>query len=394
MKILLVIPGIGPVYGGTSKIAIELAQALGKQKITVDIVTTNANGLADLDVVLKTWINNEFYRLQYFPRWHIGDYKLSGSLTKWLFQNVRNYDLVHTIAVFSYPVSIAHIACLIHRIPYINNPQGMLEPWALTYKSGKKKIYYNLLEKAGLNNANAIQMLNQAEAKNIEPLQLKAPLIIVPNGINHEEFLIQADPQIFYDRFPNTRGKTLILFLARVDPKKGLNLLAPAFAKALAEFPNAHLIIAGPDNIGFLPIVKDYFAQVACLDAVTFTGMLTGQIKHAALAAANIYVAPSYSEGFSMSVLEAMASGLPCIITTGCNFPEAATAKIALVVDIDANKIAESLIDCLKNPEDAKAMGNRARHFIFEKYTWNKVACQLQTVYDKILQHQPIVGCD
>ncbi|MBF2066448.1 MAG: glycosyltransferase [Calothrix sp. C42_A2020_038] len=390
MKILLVIPGISPVYGGTSKIAIELAQALGRRRICIDIVTTNANGLNDLDVPLETWLAHDYYRIQYFPRWHIGDYKLSASLTKWLFHNVVNYNLVHTIAVFSYPVSITHLACKIHRIPYINNPQGMLEPWALTYKAWKKKLYFNLIEKAALNNASAIQMLNLAEAQNVKPLQLKAPFVTVPNGINCHEFEKQHGPEAFYEKFPHTRGKTLILFLARIDPKKGLDLLAPAFAQALAKFDNAHLIVAGPDNTGFLPTAQDFFAQAGCLNAVTFTGMLTGAIKHAALAAASIYVAPSYSEGFSMSVLEGMASGLPCIITKGCNFPEAANTKTAIVVDIESDAIANGLIACLSNPEQAKAMGERARKFVFEKYTWDKVASQMQQVYSRVLQQNPL----
>lgn len=386
MKILIVIAGIGPIYGGPSKIVIELAQALGRQGVLVDVVTTNANGLANLDVPLRSWIQKSFYRIQYFPRWRIGDYKLSFSLTKWLFNHVADYDLVHTIAVFSYPVSIAHLACQLHKVPYINNPQGMLEPWALSYKSWKKRIYYRLFERTGLNRANAIQMLNLAEAKNVEPLQLEAPLILIPNGINEQEFKELPDPELFYQKFPHTRDKTLILFLARIDPKKGLDLLAPAFARVYAQFPNSHLIIAGPDNIGFLPTVKNYFSQAGCYDAVTFTGMLTGSLKHAALSAASVYVAPSYSEGFSMSVLEGMASGLPCVITTGCNFPEAGVAQAAHVVDISVDQIANTLIDCLARPEQAKAVGNRARKLIFEKYTWAYITSQIQQVYQDITQ--------
>ncbi len=390
MKLLIVIPGIGLSYGGPSKIVIDLAHALGKQGIYVDIVTTNADGLTDTNVPLKSWINEPFYRIQYFPRWHLGDYKISASFTLWLVKHVADYDLVHTIAVFSYPVSIAHLASQLLRVPYINNPQGMLEPWALSYKSWKKKIYYNWIEKSRLNHASAIQMLNLAEAKNAESLQLKAPLVIVPNGIDETEFQQPAVPELFYQKFPHTRDKNLILFLARIDPKKGLDLLAPAFGKVYAQFPNSHLIVAGPDNIGFLPTVQEYFTKAGCFDAVTFTGMLTGSMKHAALSTAKVYVAPSYSEGFSMSVLEAMASELPCVITTGCNFPEAGIALAAHVVDINSNAIANALIDCLSNPEQAKAMGDRARHFIFEKYTWEQIASQLQEVYTNILQKKSI----
>jgi glycosyltransferase involved in cell wall biosynthesis len=113
--------------------------------------------------------------------------------------------------------------------------------------------------------------------------------------------------------------------------------------------------------------------------------MLTGELKYAALAAASLYVAPSYSEGFSMSVLEGMAAGLPCIITTGCNFPEAAAAKAAVVVDINAEAVAEALETCLGHPEQSKMMGDRARQFILENYTWDKIAKSLIKVYEKII---------
>jgi glycosyltransferase involved in cell wall biosynthesis len=389
MKSLIVVPALGLVYGGPSKIAVELAQALGNLGISVDLVTTNANGVTSLDVPLNTWIPEKSYRVQYFP-YGMGDYKISFTLTGWLLQHVTDYDLVHTIAVFSYPVLAAHLACQLRQVPYVMNPQGMLEPWALSYKAWKKRFYYTLLEKPALQHAKAIQMLAFTEAERTKPLNLKAPMVLIPNGIHRQDFETLPDPALFYQKFPNTRNKTLILFLGRVDPKKGLDLLAVAFAKIQTQFPQAHLIVAGQDNIGFLPTAQGYFAEAGCLDAVTFTGMLTGSLKYAALAAASLYVAPSYSEGFSMSVLEGMASGLPCIITTGCNFPEAASAQAAHVVDINADKIADALIECLKHPQQAKAMGNRARQLILERYTWEQVASNLSKVYTAILKQEPI----
>jgi glycosyltransferase involved in cell wall biosynthesis len=118
--------------------------------------------------------------------------------------------------------------------------------------------------------------------------------------------------------------------------------------------------------------------------------MLTGSLKYAALAAASLYVAPSYSEGFSVSVLEGMAAKLPCIITTGCNFPEAAAAGAAHVVDIDADKISNALIECLQNPLQAKEMGARACQLVLDKYTWKQIAVQMQQVYTEILQRKSI----
>lgn len=387
MRILIVIPALGSVYGGPSKSVVELAQVIGNSGINVDIVNTNANGSTNVDVPLYTWIPEASYRIQYFPYWNLLDYKISLSLTKWLFQHVAEYDLVHTNAIFSYPVLPAYWACQWHQVPYFVTPHGMLEPWALSYKARKKHFYYSLFEKPALERANAIQMLASSEAERVKALNLKAPTVIVPNGIHRQDFEPLPSPDLFYQKFSHTRNKTLIIFLGRIDPKKGLDLLASAFAKVNARFPQTHLIVAGPDNIGFLPTAQSYFAEAGCLEAVTFTGMLTGSLKYSALAAASLYVAPSYSEGFSVSVLEGMASGLPCVITTGCNFPEAAAAQAAHVVDIDADEIALALIQCLSNPQQAEEMGQCARKLIFEHYTWERIAAKMIEVYTAILKN-------
>lgn len=385
MKILMVIPAVGNVYGGPTKIVLELAQAVCNLGHEVDIVTTPANGATNLDVPLCKWIEEKSYRLQYFPYWDIADYKISLPLTKWLFQHVTDYDLVHTNAVFSYPNLPAHWACQFHKIPYIMTPHGMLEPWAMAYKAEKKRLYYKLLEKPALQKAAAIQITGSPEAINIKSHGIETPMIFVANGIHRHDCETPTDPELFYREFPHTRNKTLIIFLARIDPKKGLDLLAKACRQVYAQFPQAHIVIAGPDNTGFLPTVKNYFAESECSEFVTFTGMLTGKIKYAALAAASIYVAPSYSEGFSMSVLEGMAAGLPCVITTGCNFPEAGEVEAAYIVKVDADEIADKLIYCLKNPQSAKETGDRARQLILSQYTWENIATKLTANYTTII---------
>jgi glycosyltransferase involved in cell wall biosynthesis len=388
MKVLHVVPALGSIYGGSTTAILELAESLAKLGVQTDIVTTNANGRQALDVPLQTWIQDRGYRIQYFPCWYLKDYKLSPALSQWLFRHVRDYDIVNTHAMFSIATLPAYWACQRYGIPYVIHPHGMLETWALSYKSWKKQPYYTLIEKPALERASVIRVLATPEAENIKGLGVKNSLALIPNGIWQQEFDQLPDPEAFYQAFPETRSKTLILFLGRIDPKKGLDLLATAFAKIQSSFPQTHLIIAGPDNIGFLSTAKAYFSQLGCLNSVTFTGMLRGSLKAAAFAASSLYVAPSYSEGFSMSVLEGMACGLPCVITTGCNFPEAADAKAAQIVEINADEIANALLDCLHHPEQAKAMGDRARRFILQNYSWENITANLIEIYQGILyQH-------
>ncbi len=388
MRVLLTIPAVGDVYGGPSKILLELAQSLGKQGSQVDLVTTNANGTKTLQVPTKTWVLKDYYRVQYFSCCQLGDYKFSTSLTKWCWQQLNSYDIVHTHAIFSLTNLPFYWICTHKNIPFLSTPHGMLEPWALSYKAWKKNIYYNILEKPALNAAQAIQATASTEFVNLHRLNLNSKLIKVPNGIDLSNFENLPDPNVFYRIFPHTRGKQLILFLGRLDPKKGLNLLAEAFGQVRQNFPNTHLIVAGPDNINYRSTVDQFFHDAGCYSSVTFTGMLNGVIKYAAFAAASFYIAPSYSEGFSISVLEGMAAGLPVVITTGCNFPEAAVAEAAQVVEISGDALAQALIYYLKYPEEAQKMGDRARRFVLENYSWEQVARQLINVYRSILDQK------
>ena len=389
LRVLVVVPAISPVYGGPSTCSIGLAEALGRRGLQVDIVTTNAAGPRNLPVKFHQWIAESTYRLRYFRRWGRFEAKLSPGLMTWLFRHVTDYDIVHGMSVFNFPADIYCEACRRRHVPHIIHPQGMFEPWAMANKGWKKRVYFRWFKKPQLQRANVIHCLTRHETESIAALGVTTPKVIVPNGISPGS-MIKGNANAFLLRYPELANKTRLLFLHRVDPKKGLDILATSFARLHNRFPNIHLIIAGPDPVGYWSTAARFFESKGCAGAVTYTGILTGQDKADALAAADIFVAPSYSEGFSMSVLEAMAAGLPSVITTGCNFPEAAEAKVALEVPIDPTAFAEALASLIEDLPAARAMGQRARTFIFQNYTWDQAARKTHEVYTAILNHQPM----
>jgi glycosyltransferase involved in cell wall biosynthesis len=389
LKVLIVIPALSPIYGGPSTCAIDLADALGRRGLKVDLVTTNAAGPHNLRVKFHQWLDQRTYRLRYFRRWGHFEVKFTPALMMWLLRHVTDYDIVHGMSVFNFPAHIYCEACRWRDVPHIIHPQGMLEPWAMANKGWKKRVYFCCFEKPQLQRANVIHCLTRHEAESIAALDVTTRKVIVPNGVSPES-AIKGDADAFLLRYPQLANKTRLLFLHRVDPKKGLDILATSFARLHNRFPNIHLIIAGPDRIGYWSTAARFFESKGCAAAVIYTGMLTGQDKADALAAADIFVAPSYSEGFSMSVLEAMAVGLPSVITTGCNFPEAAAANVALEVPIDATAFADALATLIENLPAAREMGQRARKFIFQNYTWDEAARKTHQVYTAILNYQPM----
>lgn len=380
MRVLCVSPYLSLVYGGTARVVQEIARSLGELDVQVDVITTNANGHETLDVPLDQWLENPTHRVRYFPCWHRYDLVLSTSLLSWLSRHVQDYDIVHTHTLFSPLLTLVHAICRKRQVPYAMTPHGMLEPWAMANKAWKKDFYFNWFEKPALQHASLIQAIALPEQKSLEALQLNQT-VLIPNGINPRNFQNLPSAQIFYQAFPSLQGKKLLLFLGRLDPKKGLDLLAPAFARALTEFPDLHLVIAGPDSVGFLPTVQQYFSASNCLDAVTFTGMLAGELKYSALQAAQVYIAPSYSEGFSISILEGMAAGLPCIITNTCNFE--AARQVAHIVPPNIDAITTALLNTLRSPQESAQMGFNARQFTLKNYTWPAIAQELVDTYEQ-----------
>ena len=389
MKILLLIPALGAVYGGPSTLAPLLATALGRRGLQVDLAATNANGAQTLDAPVGRWLEQDGCRVRYFDRLGTAEYKLSFSLLAWLGRHAADYDLVHIHSSFNFPVLAAASVCRWRGVPYLLTPHGMLEPWALGYKAWKKRVYYDWIERPlVLRGARALQALNGSEAANIEALKLGPPVVVLPNGIDPAQTgsCGPAEAEIFLNRFPAARDKTVILFLHRIDPKKGLDVLARAYAQVRARFSRAHLVVAGPDSIGYTETARGFFEAAGCAGEATFTGMLAGEVKRGALAAASVFVLPSYSEGFSMSVLEAMAAGLPCVLTEGCNFPEAGAAGAARIVPTgDADRFAAELLGLLDDPSAARAEGERARALVLGDYTWAAIANHYEAMATKLL---------
>ncbi len=388
MNILMVIPAVGPVYGGPSEVVISISDALAKLGHRVDIATTAANGRGDLSVPINRWIDKNGVRIRYFPHAAVRQYIFSREFGAWASSNVGRYDIMHVHTVFSVFNLSAYSAAKNHRVPYVLTPHGMWDPWALRSKKLKKKAFFYLFEKAAAENACAVQYCTDQERRKAADLGLKNATIVIPNGVSSGLLESKVSPDQFFERFPGLKNKRIVLFMSRIDPKKGLDLLIDGFAKIKSSYEDARLVIAGPDNTGYAAKVKKLCVLTGCSDSVVFTGMLTGDLKWSALAAADIFALPSYSEGFSVAILEAMSQGLPCVFTDRCNFDEAESSAAAVITRTDPTSVAAALKSLLNDPDGAKNIGKNAKKLIESKYTWDKVAQELADGYQTILSRR------
>ncbi len=276
--------------------------------------------------------------------------------------------------------------------PYIIAAHGMLEGWAMQQKRFKKLLYSMLIERANLQGAACLHALTQGEVDDYRRFQVNNPVVVIPNGV---DVPVGATPNLFLEAWPELKNKRLVTFLSRLHPKKGVDILCQVWSRLRRRFPDHHLVLAGPDFEDTRASTEELVEMLDIRDSVTFTGMLAQGMKWSALAASELFVLPSYSEGFSMAVLEAMAMAVPVLITHPCNFPEVAERGCGAVVDPDPRQLEGALIDILgASTAERRRMGGNGQELILQRYTWENIGNQLTRVYDWVLGEQPLTGVE
>ena len=380
MNILHVTPSMAPAWGGPVAVVSELIPALSRHGMRSEILTASGHRVGD-DPAAPPGVP-----LHAFPTglparvWTA----YSRQLTAFLRQNIGRFDLAHIHEVWHHAGYAAFRAARKNGVPIVLTPHGELSEWRLRHKRWKKWIYMKAALDRILRNADAIHAITQAEKRRIAELGCDTPVLVAPNGIDPAPFDNLPSPAEFLDRFPVIRGRRVILFLGRLNSTKGLDILARSFTPVARRFPDAILLIAGPDEEGVRAKTESILRSEGTLRSALFTGILTGTDKLAAMSLAAVFVLPSYSEGFSIAILEAMAARVPVVISRGCNFPEAAERGAGFVVEPSHIPVAEATTALLADPGLRAQMGERGRQLVATRYTWPAAAAKLASLYESL----------
>jgi glycosyltransferase involved in cell wall biosynthesis len=301
----------------------------------------------------------------------------------------QTMDGVHIHGLWDQSTQIGASVARSKKLPYVISAHGMLEPWALNNKKWKKWIYSALIERSNVSNANCLHALTHAEANNYRQYCRAGTVAVIPNGVEVPE---DISPSPFFSQYPQLRGKRIVLFLGRIHFKKGLDILVKAWRKIALNHPDAHLVLAGPDSEDSRFSVAAMIGDDELEERVTFTGMLQDSLKWSAFAAAECFVLPSYSEGLSIAALEAMGAGVPVILSDRCNLPEVAQHKAGWIIPANENSLRTAIEELLENSSTAnRAIGQRGRALVQERYTWKRVAFQMSEVYAWVAGgHRPV----
>ena len=324
------------------------------------------------------------------PGWWLGGLSLAPGLDRVLADAMDECEVIHSHSLWMRPTHQATRAAKNAGRPVVLTAHGALEPYSLARSRWKKRLIRAAFQDRDFRDTDCIHVNSRREGEKVRAAGFTHPLAVIPNGITLPNEATGEDPQPFFEAYPTLRRRRLMLFMARLHEKKGLGHFLPAWANVARANPDWHLVVAGPDR-GFEQTARELAAVPELADRVTFTGPLHGELKDAARAAAELFVCPSFSEGFSMSVLESLAAGLPALITPGCNFAEAAAAGAAVEYDADVDGMTAALDHLLTlHEDDLVSMGNRGRTLVADDYTWDRIAEQTQAMYRWLIDGQPM----
>jgi glycosyltransferase involved in cell wall biosynthesis len=394
MKVLHVVPSVAPVRGGPSYAVMAMVKALRSQGIDAEIATTNDSGPDILDVLLQKRTEYEQVPIWFFPRFSpaqvaLREFIFSSSLTTWLWQHITNYDLVHVHAIFSYPSTIAMTIARFKGVPYITRTIGQLCNWSLDQSKRKKQMYLALIERANLNYSRGLHFTAQQEAQEVSTVGLVSPSFVLPLGLT----LPNPNPharQILRQMLKVADDEPIILFMSRLHPKKGLDYLIPALGK-LASQHRFTFLLAGNGTSEYEAMVSNLLETAGIRDRTYQAGFVMDTTKELFLQGSDLFALTSHSENFGVAVLEALAAGLPALVTPGV----ALAARIqqdhlGYVTQLESSAIAAQIEQWLLDIEQGRKMGDRARQVIAQRYAWNRIALDLMQVYTAIIQDKPI----
>lgn len=296
---------------------------------------------------------------------------------------IRQAGVVHIHGLWQRQTATGGRVALRHHVPYLVAAHGMAEPWAMKQKALKKQVYLRLVERRVLRNASCLHALTRPEIEHLKKIAPRTPVAWIPNGVNLNPLDHLPQRNEVEIQFPQIKGKFTLLFLSRLHVKKGLDMLAEALKKTWGGRDDWHLLVAGTED-GAGQAFARQMEELGLSGNLTMVGHVGGEKARAMWAAADAFILPSRSEGFSMAVLEALAARVPAIITSACHFPELAQKNAGLVCEPEIDSIAAAL-QTIKNEmseADRASMAARGRVLVEQDYTWASQAARLEQVYN------------
>jgi glycosyltransferase involved in cell wall biosynthesis len=357
-----VVPRISDEASGPSYSVVRLCRALADLGHPVELACIESS---------PSGTRSSFVRA-FPPGWGPARLGRSPGMYRWLAASAREGKLgvLHNHSLWMMPNVYPGWVAARHGVPLVLSPRGTLSRWARDSGSRVKKVFWPLLQRSVVERTACFHATAESELMEIREAGFSQPVAVIPNGVD-----IQARPTSSRSTPPT------VLFLGRLHPKKGLDLLLPAWRAVQDRFPEWRLRIVGPDEQGHLAEMTRLSRGLGAA-RVAFEGPLYGEEKWRAYAEAETFVLPTRSENFGMSVAEALAAGTPAIVTRGAPWSGLAARHAGWWVEASVDSLAQALGQALSaSPEERATMGGRGREWMREEFSWERIASMMASTY-------------
>lgn len=389
MNILQLVPYFYPAwaYGGPAKLVYDTSKYFASHGDTVTVYTSDAFDRDRRMPASKRLKNTSNLRVRYFRNinnmlsYVYNIFFTPGLYVKALIE-MPKFDVVHLHDFYTPQNVWIGFLCRAFSKPYILSVHGCLEEKRVAQRSGFKRVFLALFGMSLLHHAAKViaSSENEVQAYLAHGVS-KERIVLLGHGIDPAEFETTATKESSRKQFNMGPKDVVVTYLGRIHKIKGLDMLVDAIS--MVKDPSVKFVIAGSDD-GYLPELKKRMHEKNLTTRIMLLGTMFGEQKARLFKASDIFVYPSYSEGFSLGILEAAATGLPLIITEGCHFEEVRTNQAGIIVRPLAKEIFNATMKLVSNTALRKKYGQNARKLIESQYSMNKIGHDLQSVYASV----------
>ena len=383
MHIGVVVPFYKPasIYGGPVYSVSALCEGLVRMGAAVTVLTTDANGAEALAVPAGQPVNVDGVPVYYYPCVGLrlaANYFYAPQLKLACQKKIRSFDVLYIFGVWTYAMQAGARAALSADVPYLLSPRGSLMTWSMSQKAIKKRAYLALVERRLINGAAAIHCTSYQEEQQLATWGFRPPSVVIPNAVDLAPFAELPPRGKLRQELSVPADGTLSLFVGRLHKMKRLDLLIQAFARLAGVMTNTHLLIVGPEGDGSGKEAQRQVQELGLSHRVHFAGLLTGMALMQAYADADMHVLISHRENFAMVIAEAMAAGLPVLVTEEVGLAEeVAKAGAGYSVAADIGKIVAAWGELLSHAGLRREMGQRGYDLVRQKFAYEVVSAQM-----------------
>lgn len=385
MKILHVVPHYEPdlQQSGVIQSTSILCRELGKLGHSVVVHTTKHHD-GDQSRPLGRPIDIHGVEVVYFQNW-FGAFGFGADMVR-ASRQIKDFDVVHVAAFWQLLGLPALVSAMRASVPTVVSPRGSLVMLRNPIRdSYKHRAFYWTLNKHLLKGVSAIHVTAEAERSDARALHIKTPSFCIPNALRIEEFQTLPPKLEARAALGIEADRPTILFVGRLDRRKALDMLLRAFARVSGRGTEAILILAGPDE-GEEAKLRKLVGQLGLSERVRFEGLVDADQRAQLLAAADLATLTSLAENFGNAAAEAMAAGVPVLVTDQCGVADGVEqAGVGRVIPVDESAVASALDQLLDDPESLKHMASRAAQFAQSRYAAREVATTTARAYEDLI---------